>query len=106
MPMDLQFTNVDIGTDELKFFTNHNGYNEKWYHQHFHNSYHSKCFTDLYPRNNIVYITSESNNELDYEADDIYVIPSGFISTSPIATCDLDKMGIRHAKLPIRSLLG
>ena len=103
--MDLQFTNADIGRDDLRFFSNDNG-NERWYHQHFYTSHHRKCFTDLYPRDNIVYITSESNNELTYEADDIYVIPSGFFTTSPIATSDLDKMSIRHAKLPVRSLLG
>lgn len=63
----------------------------------------TECFTKIYPKNQLVMITPDSPNILDYDPKDIYVISAGqshhFMDT--LETITAKKFGIRTARLPL-----
>lgn len=69
---------------------------------------HDECFTDLYPRENLVYLTPESKNLLsDYNGRDIYVVPA-VVDTGlkgPITMARPKQLQIRTAWFPINHYL-
>ena len=67
-----------------------------------------KCYTDLFPKENLVYLSPDSKQRLQYNPDDIYII-GGIVDTSIKSNMSLShaKMkGIRHARLPMRETIG
>jgi len=75
-----------------------------------------KSYLDLFPHENLLYLTPDSKNDLiKYDADDIYII-GGLIDTTgridvspksiPYTLSAAKKEGIRHARLPMKRTLG
>ena len=67
-----------------------------------------KCHTELFSRQELVYLSPDSRNELVYNADDVYVI-GGLVDLTFIKNASLGKaksQKIRHAKLPLERILG
>lgn len=67
-----------------------------------------KCFTEMFPREHLVYLTPYSPNVLgDYNADDIFVIPGvvdyGFDGQMSLAKAK--KLGLRTAYFPLNRYL-
>ena len=67
-----------------------------------------ESYVDLFPKEKLVYLTSDSPNTLEYSPDDIYII--GASSESIIDTKQslkyAEQQGIRHAKLPLKETIG
>ena len=75
-----------------------------------------KSYLELFPHENLLYLTPDSKNDLiKYDADDVYII-GGLIDTTgridvspksiPYTLSAAKKEGIRHARLPMKRTLG
>ena len=73
-----------------------------------------KSYLDMFPRENLLYLSPDSKNDLlKYNADDVYII-GGLVDTSggmsprsiPYTLSAAKKQGIRHARLPMKRTLG
>ena len=62
-----------------------------------------KCYTDIFPKKNIVLITPSSYNDLEYNPEDVYVLP--FVHRTGQAK-SAEQNGIRHARIPTKKYLG
>lgn len=69
---------------------------------------HKECYMDLFPKDQLIYLTPYSQNVLrDYNADDIYVV-GGVIDKGfhgPITLAKAKKFGIRTAWFPFHRYL-
>ena len=66
-----------------------------------------KSYMDLFPREKLLYLTSDSPNILEYSPDDIYVIgASSNFATRNTSLNFARKNNIRHAKFPMSETIG
>ena len=66
-----------------------------------------QSYLDLFPREKLVYLTSDSPNLMEYSPDDVYIF--GGSANSMIRNQSLDRAeqsGIRHAKFPMKETIG
>lgn len=69
---------------------------------------HEKCFTELFPKKNLVYLTPHCRTELiEYNPDDIYIIGGivDKVSNDPLSLAKAKRLGLRMAKLPLDKYL-
>ena len=67
-----------------------------------------KCYTELFPKENLVYLSPDSRNLLKYNPNDIYIM-GGLVDRSIERNASLAKAeskNIRHARLPLREIVG
>ena len=68
-----------------------------------------KHVSEMFPKERLVYLTPNSKNDLlTHDSDDIYII-GGLVDGStgtPLTLAEAKKMGVRHARLPMRKFLG
>ncbi|EZA62676.1 RNA (guanine-9-)-methyltransferase domain-containing protein [Ooceraea biroi] len=80
----------------------HNGY------RHWDVSFYTKSYINIYPNEKIVYLTSESENVIDYlDHDCVYVIGGLVDHNSHKGICHklAIKAGVRHGRLPLDKFL-
>lgn len=67
---------------------------------------HHECFTELFPKDRLVMLTPDSNQVLEYNADDIYIVGGivDFGRSDPLTLAKAKKLGIRSARLPLDNL--
>ncbi|KAL5286352.1 TRMT10C family protein [Megaselia abdita] len=69
---------------------------------------HEKCFTELFPLQNLVYLTPHCRTDLvEYNPDDIYIIGGivDKVSNDPLSLAKAKRLGLRMAKLPLDKYL-
>ncbi|XP_065085450.1 tRNA methyltransferase 10 homolog A [Ochlerotatus camptorhynchus] len=97
-PIPLHFTGIQQGGAVEKHLKRNDGY------QHWDVKFSSQPFVDLFDRDKLVYLTSESDNVLDtLEKDHVYVIGGLVDHNQYKGHCHglASEMGIRHARLPL-----
>ena len=70
--------------------------------------YTEQSYLDIFPKENIVYLSPDSRNELKWDDEDVYVI-GGLVDIDVKSNASLGKAkreGVRHAHLPMRRVLG
>ncbi|XP_014471697.1 PREDICTED: tRNA methyltransferase 10 homolog A [Dinoponera quadriceps] len=80
----------------------HNGY------EHWDVSFHTKSYINVYPKDKIIYLTSESENVIEHlDHDCIYVIGGLVDHNSHKGICHkvANEAGIRHGRLPLDKFL-
>lgn len=67
---------------------------------------HTQCYTELFPKERLVMLTADSNDVLEYNFDDIYVIGAlvDMGRNDPLTLAKAKKLGIRSARLPLDNL--
>lgn len=97
-PIPLNFTGIQPGGAVEKHLKRNDG------HQHWDVKFSSKSFVDLFDRDKLIYLTSESDNVLNtLEKDHVYVIGGLVDHNQHKGHCHglASEMGIRHARLPL-----
>ncbi len=67
-----------------------------------------KSYIDLFPPEKLVYLSPDSRNDLTYNSEDVYII-GGLVdmhSNAPLSLSSAKKLGIRHARFPMKRTLG
>lgn len=64
---------------------------------------HTECFTKLFPKERLVMLTPDSNDVLEYNFDDIYIIGAivDLGRANQLTLAKAKKLGIRSARLPL-----
>lgn len=67
-----------------------------------------KSYTELFPREDLVYLSPDSKTDLKFNGNDIYIIGAQTSKSSdcPKTLSVAKKEGIRHAQLPLRAQIG
>lgn len=97
-PIPLHFTGIRPGGSVEKHLKRNDGY------QHWDVKFSDKPFVDLFERDKLVYLSSESDNVLTtLEKDHVYVIGGLVDHNQYKGHCHglASEMGIRHARLPL-----
>uniref|UniRef100_A0A8D8JSL0 tRNA (guanine(9)-N(1))-methyltransferase n=1 Tax=Culex pipiens TaxID=7175 RepID=A0A8D8JSL0_CULPI len=97
-PIPLHFTGIREGGAVERHLKRNDGY------QHWDVQFSAGAFVDLFDRERLVYLTSESDNVLDVlEKDKVYVIGGLVDHNQHKGHCHTlaDRLGIRHARLPL-----
>lgn len=67
---------------------------------------HSKCFSELFPKEQLVMLTPHSDNVFEYNSDDIYIV-GGIVDigrADPLTLAKSKQIGIRTARLSLDNL--
>lgn len=67
---------------------------------------HSECFMQLFPKKQLVMLTPDSANVLEYNSNDIYIV-GGIVDygrSDPLTLAKAKELGIRTARLPLDNL--
>ncbi|KOB77747.1 RNA (Guanine-9-)-methyltransferase domain-containing protein 2 [Operophtera brumata] len=94
----VQFHISSLGETTKGDLSRHNGY-ENWDIE-----YHEQPYTELFPKENLVYLTSESENVIEsFEENTLYVIGGLVDHNQHKGLCHqiAVEQGIRHAQLPL-----
>lgn len=65
---------------------------------------HTQCFTELFPKQNLVYLTPHCREDLaTYNPDDIYIVGAmvDTMNNEPLSLAKAKRMGLRMARLPL-----
>lgn len=67
---------------------------------------HSQCFTELFPKERLVMLTPDSDNVLEYNFQDIYIVGGivDFGRADPLTLAKGKQLGIRTARLPLDNI--
>lgn len=102
-PMDLKLCGVQMNSVIIK---NLNGQIPNLLYKSSPTGVHSQCFTELFPKERLVMLTSDSDDVLEYNYNDIYII-GGIVDmgrNDPLTLAKAKKLGIRSARLPLDNL--
>ncbi|XP_055387521.1 mitochondrial ribonuclease P protein 1 homolog [Condylostylus longicornis] len=100
-PFDLHFCNVNLNKDLMKVLQKHI---PTIFEPSFPLNVHEKCFTEIFPKERIVYLTPHCKTELhSFNPDDIYVIGAivDKVNNDPLSLAKAKRLGIRMARLPL-----
>lgn len=104
-PFDLHMCNIDRNGPTMKAL--HRNI-PTLYDDAFPLNLHEKCFTEHFPKENLVYLTPHCNEVLEeYNPKDVYIIGS-YVDKSfsePISMAKAKQAGIRMARFPIEQYL-
>lgn len=98
----MQFSLTSFSGKSAKDMEKHNGY------EHWDVVFHSESYLNIYPKEKIVYLTSESENIIEQlELDNVYVIGGLVDHNSHKGLCYkvAKQTGIRHGRLPLDKFL-
>ncbi|KAH8402078.1 hypothetical protein KR009_009565 [Drosophila setifemur] len=65
---------------------------------------HTQCFTELFPKKNLVYLTPHCREDLvTYNPDDVYIVGAmvDTVNNEPLSLAKAKRMGLRMARLPL-----
>ena len=99
-PFDLWLCNVDMNDNSMKRMDQ---YLPNWNKTSSFLSFHQQSYLDLFPRKDLVYITPFAKHILDYNPDDIYVIPglsNHIVKDDYLFYKSTHPDGIRTARIP------
>ena len=103
-PFDIYLTNFGSIKDYhviMQVFNTEKDTNENLEH------FTPECYTDLFPKENLVILSPDSPNVLEYDPKDIYILGSMMaIDGAPLTLKKAKKQNIRHAKLPMEDNVG
>ncbi|XP_054739728.1 mitochondrial ribonuclease P protein 1 homolog [Anastrepha obliqua] len=100
-PFDLHYCNVNLNSISTKAL---NRYIPTMMNPEFPMNVHEKCFTELFPRENLVYLTPHCRTDLvKYNPDDVYIIGAmvDTVNNEPLSLAKAKRLGIRMARLPL-----
>lgn len=68
---------------------------------------HFKCYTELFPKDRLVILTSDSQTTLEYNFNDIYVVGGIFDKghSTPLMLAKAKSLGLRTARLPLKKFI-
>jgi len=105
-PFDLHICNANFNSDTMKHFER---YIQNMQHTTFPLNLHEECHTDLFPKEQLVYLTPHCRDVLtDFDHNSIYII-GAIVDKSgqpPLSLAKAKQQGIRMAKLPLDKYLG
>lgn len=100
-PFDLHFCNVQNDATTMQYLRKHiPTLDEPWFPLNIH----KQCFTKVFPKEKLVYLTPHTKTELEsYNHDDIYIIGAMVdkINNEPLSLAKAKQLGLRMAKLPL-----
>ncbi|XP_067634318.1 mitochondrial ribonuclease P protein 1 homolog [Eurosta solidaginis] len=100
-PFDLHFCNVNLESVTTKALQR---YIPTMLNPEFPMNVHEKCFTELFDKKNLVYLTPHCRTDLDfYEPDDVYIIGAMVdkVNNEPLSLAKAKRLGLRMARLPL-----
>ncbi|XP_016984946.1 mitochondrial ribonuclease P protein 1 homolog [Drosophila rhopaloa] len=100
-PFDLHYCNAQMESTCMKGLQR---YIPTMLNPEFPMNLHSKCFTELFPKENLVYLTPHCREDLvTYNPDDIYVVGAmvDTMNNEPLSLAKAKRLGLRMAKLPL-----
>uniref|UniRef100_A0A1B0AML1 RNA (guanine-9-)-methyltransferase domain-containing protein 1 n=1 Tax=Glossina palpalis gambiensis TaxID=67801 RepID=A0A1B0AML1_9MUSC len=100
-PFDLHYCNVDLDSTCMKRLQS---YIPTMLNPEFPMNIHSECFTEIFSKNNIVYLTPHCQTDLEtYNSDDVYVIGAMVDKrhAEPLSLAKAKRLGLRVARLPL-----
>lgn len=104
-PFDLHYCNANLKKLTMKTF--HRTI-PTMFDPDFPINVHEKCFTELFPIKNLVYLTPHCRTDLkEYNPDDIYIIGGivDKVSSEPLSLAKAKRLGLRMARLPLDKYL-
>ncbi|TDG51823.1 hypothetical protein AWZ03_001883 [Drosophila navojoa] len=100
-PFDLHFCNANL---EGKCMQGLQRFIPTMLNPEFPMNVHTKCFTELFPKNQLVYLTPHCREDLvTYNPDDIYIIGAmvDTVNNEPLSLAKAKRLGLRMARLPL-----
>ncbi|XP_017473701.1 PREDICTED: mitochondrial ribonuclease P protein 1 homolog [Rhagoletis zephyria] len=100
-PFDLHYCNVNLDSVSIKALKR---YIPTMLNPEFPMNVHEKCFTELFPKENLVYLTPHCRTDLEvYNPDDVYIVGAmvDTVNNEPLSLGKAKRLGIRMARLPL-----
>lgn len=104
-PFDLHFCNANFKGDTMTYLEKHI---PTMHDASFPLNVHEKCFTELFPKERLVYLTPHCRNDLEqFNPDDIYIVGCMVdkINNEPLSLAKAKRLGLRMARLPLDKYL-
>uniref|UniRef100_W8CBV6 RNA (guanine-9-)-methyltransferase domain-containing protein 1 n=1 Tax=Ceratitis capitata TaxID=7213 RepID=W8CBV6_CERCA len=100
-PFDMHYCNVNLESVCSKALKR---YIPTMLNPEFPMNVHEKCFTELFPKENLVYLTPHCRTDLEaYNPDSVYIIGAmvDTVNNEPLSLAKAKRLGIRMARLPL-----
>ncbi|XP_017079319.1 mitochondrial ribonuclease P protein 1 homolog [Drosophila eugracilis] len=100
-PFDLHYCNAQMDSRTMQSLQR---YIPTMLNPEFPMNVHPQCFTELFPKKNLVYLTPHCREDLvTYNPDDIYVVGAmvDTMNNEPLSLAKAKRLGLRMAKLPL-----
>ncbi|EDW85720.1 uncharacterized protein Dwil_GK23002 [Drosophila willistoni] len=100
-PFDLHYCNADLGGKCMESLKR---YIPTMLNPEFPMNVHTKCFTELFPKEQLVYLTPHCREDLvKYNPDDIYIVGAmvDTVNNEPLSLAKAKRLGLRMARLPL-----
>ncbi|KAI8038789.1 hypothetical protein M5D96_008697 [Drosophila gunungcola] len=100
-PFDLHYCNAHLESRTMKTLQR---FIPTMLNPEFPMNVHPQCFTELFPKQNLVYLTPHCREDLvTYNPDDVYVIGAmvDTMNNEPLSLAKAKRLGLRMAKLPL-----
>ncbi|XP_055850017.1 mitochondrial ribonuclease P protein 1 homolog [Episyrphus balteatus] len=104
-PFDIHFCNADLKKTTMQSLQRHI---PTMLDPEFPMNVHQKCFTEIFPKKNLVYLTPHCRTDLtSYNHDDIYIIGAMVdkMNNEPLSLAKAKRLGLRMARLPLDKYL-
>lgn len=100
-PFDMHFCNTNFNGTTMQYLEKHiPTMRDASFPMHIH----AQCFTDIFPKEKLVYLTPHCRTELlEYNPDNIYIIGGivDKINNEPLSLGKAKRLGLRMARLPL-----
>ncbi|XP_023291858.2 mitochondrial ribonuclease P protein 1 homolog [Lucilia cuprina] len=100
-PFDLHYCNVNLDTPCMKSLQR---YIPTMLNPEFPINIHQKCFTEIFPKESLVYLTPHCRTDLvEYNHDDVYIVGAmvDTVNNEPLSLAKAKRLGLRMARLPL-----
>ncbi|XP_037714528.1 mitochondrial ribonuclease P protein 1 homolog [Drosophila subpulchrella] len=100
-PFDLHYCNAQMDSRCMQSLQR---YIPTMHNPEFPINVHPQCFTELFPKKNLVYLTPHCREDLvTYNPDDIYVVGAmvDTMNNEPLSLAKAKRLGLRMARLPL-----
>lgn len=100
-PFDLHYCNVNLESICTKAL---NRYIPTMLNTEFPMNVHEKCFTELFPKENLVYLTPHCRTDMEvYNPDNVYIVGAmvDTVNNEPLSLAKAKRLGLRMARLPL-----
>ncbi|KAM8712785.1 hypothetical protein ACLKA7_013163 [Drosophila subpalustris] len=100
-PFDLHYCNTNFDGSCMQILKR---YIPTMLNPEFPMNIHSQCFTELFPKEQLVYLTPHCREDLvTYDPDDIYIVGAmvDTVNNEPLSLAKAKRLGLRMARLPL-----